>query len=139
MSTIEQSTRLVSLDRVTCLELLRNDVIGRLAVVEGGAPSVVPVNYALDGDVIVFRSGPGTKLSAVERAPACLEIDSFDRHERLGWSVVVTGRLEEVTAFEPGLLARVRGMPVDPWAGGERSHWLRLVPTRITGRRIVRG
>lgn len=138
MTTVEHPARLEALDRATCLELLRNDVVGRLAVVEAGAPSVVPVNYVVDGEVIVFRSGPGTKLSAVERAPACLEIDWFDRHERVGWSVVVTGRLEEVTPFESGLLARVQQMPVDPWAGGDKAHWLRLVPARITGRRIVR-
>lgn len=126
------------LDHKTCLDLLGKDVIGRLAVVAGGAPEVVPVNYVLDGEVIVFRSGPGTKLNAAERAPACLEIDQFDREDCTGWSVVAFGRLEEVTHYQSALLARLQSLPVDPWAGGDKSHWLRLVPYRITGRRIVR-
>ena len=25
---------------------------------------------------------------------------------------------------------------VDPWAGGDKAHWMRLVPDRVTGRRI---
>jgi hypothetical protein len=27
---------------------------------------------------------------------------------------------------------------VEPWAGGEREHFMRIVPTHITGRRIRR-
>lgn len=28
---------------------------------------------------------------------------------------------------------------VDPWAGGDKAHWMRLVPDRVTGRRIREG
>ena len=28
--------------------------------------------------------------------------------------------------------------PVEPWAGGEKAHWMRLFPDRITGRRLTR-
>jgi len=27
-------------------------------------------------------------------------------------------------------------LPVDPWAGGAKEHWLRLVPDRLTGRAL---
>jgi hypothetical protein len=27
---------------------------------------------------------------------------------------------------------------VDAWAGGDREHFLRIIPTRVTGRRIRR-
>ena len=50
--------------------------------------------------------------------------------------MVVTGRLEEVTEFDAPALERVRSLPVEPWAGGERAHWMQLVPSRISGRRI---
>ena len=66
------------LDRDQCLALLETDVVGRLAVVAGGAPAVFPVNYAMDSDAVVFRTAPGTKLDAGVRAPACFEIDFFD-------------------------------------------------------------
>jgi uncharacterized protein len=124
------------IDRALCLRLLADDEIGRLAVVSGGAPAIFPVNYAVDGEAIVFRTAPGTKLEAVGRAPACFEIDAFDRATRHGWSVVVTGRLEEVDEYAARELARVQALGVSPWAEGERAHFLRLVPDRITGRRV---
>ena len=51
------------LDRDQCLRLLAEDEIGRLAVIAGNTPAIFPVNYALDGDTIVFRTDPGTKLA----------------------------------------------------------------------------
>jgi hypothetical protein len=50
--------------------------------------------------------------------------------------VVATGRLEEVTPYDAATYERVRRLPVDPWAGGDKAHWMRLVPDRVTGRRI---
>jgi nitroimidazol reductase NimA-like FMN-containing flavoprotein (pyridoxamine 5'-phosphate oxidase superfamily) len=115
---------------------LASDEIGRLAVVAGNTAIVLPVNYALDGETVVFRTDPGTKLDHGPRARASFEVDSFDRDRRTGWSVVATGRLEEVTPYDAATYERVRRLPVDPWAGGDKAHWMRLVPDRVTGRRI---
>jgi nitroimidazol reductase NimA-like FMN-containing flavoprotein (pyridoxamine 5'-phosphate oxidase superfamily) len=128
-------TGIEMMDRQLCLRLLAADEIGRLAVVSGGAPVILPVNYVLDDEAIVMRTAPGTKLEGA-RGAACFEIDAFDRAHRHGWSVVVTGRLEEVDRYAPRDLAHVRALDVSPWADGERNHWLRLVPSRITGRRV---
>jgi nitroimidazol reductase NimA-like FMN-containing flavoprotein (pyridoxamine 5'-phosphate oxidase superfamily) len=136
---VDSRTGIEMLDREECLELLAQDVIGRLAVLSGTGPVIFPVNYALDGDAIVFRTAPGTKLDAGPRAPASFEIDDFDRGTRSGWSVVVVGRLEEATPFDATVLERVQNLPVDPWAKGDKPHWVRLVPTRITGRRVDPG
>lgn len=84
--------------RDECLELLSADQIGRLAVLEGGQPLILPINYGLDDESVVFLTSTGAKLDAARRAPACFEIDGFDRATRSGWSVVVRGRLEEVTS-----------------------------------------
>jgi uncharacterized protein len=132
----DDRTGIEVLDRELCRRLLAADEVGRLAVVRGGAPVILPVNYALDGDDIVFRTAPGTKLDAAGRSPACFEIDAFDRATRHGWSVVVSGRLEEVDEFSRRELARLRSLPVSPWAEGDRDHWVRLVPSQITGRRV---
>jgi nitroimidazol reductase NimA-like FMN-containing flavoprotein (pyridoxamine 5'-phosphate oxidase superfamily) len=137
MRFVDSRTGIEVLEREECLTLLGGDVIGRLAVVAGGAALVFPVNYALDGDAIVFRTASGTKLDAASRALASFEIDSFDRETRSGWSVVVTGRLEEATPYDGAMLERVRHLPVEPWAQGEKPHWMRLVPARITGRRVI--
>jgi nitroimidazol reductase NimA-like FMN-containing flavoprotein (pyridoxamine 5'-phosphate oxidase superfamily) len=96
------------LDRDQCLRLLAEDEIGRLAVIAGNTPAMFPVNYALDGDTIVFRTDPGTKLAHGPRARASFEVDRFDHAGRAGWSVVATGRLEEVTHYDAATFARVR-------------------------------
>ena len=127
------------IDRDECVRLLHGDVIGRLAVNDGHAPTILPVNYRMDGDCVVFRSDAGMKLDAGARAPVSFEIDQFDREHHGGWSVVVSGHLEEVDAYDSETLERVRALGVTSWAAGERSHWMRLVPSRITGRRIGTG
>lgn len=136
MKSVDARTGIEWLDRRECLALLAADEIGRLAVVVGGAPTIFPVNYHLEGDHIVFRTDPGTKLDNGPRAPVCFEIDHFDRTTRSEWSVVVAGRFEEVSPHDTAALERTRQLPVDPWAKGEKVHWVRLVPSRITGRRV---
>lgn len=130
------NTGIELIDREVCLDLLRADEIGRLAVIDGGRPIIFPVNYVVDGEHIVFRTAPGTKLDEGPRSPACFEIDEFDRTHHAGWSVVVKGRLEEVTPYNGALFARASELPVHPWAEGSKEHLMRLVPASITGRRI---
>jgi len=126
---------IISSDR--CLELLATEEIGRLGVIVGGQPHVVPVNYALDGDAIVFRSADGTKLDGAARASVVFEVDRFDRATRTGWSVIVHGRAEEVTALsDPALVDRVARVQLDPWADFPKDHVVRIVPRTITGRRV---
>lgn len=133
---VDARSALRMIDHDECVQLLAAEVVGRLAVIDGGAPAIFPVNYALDGEDIVFRTDPGTKLAAESRAPACFEIDGIDRDAHLGWSVVASGRLEEVTEYNAATLRRLQALPVEPWAGGAKAHWMRLVPTHITGRRV---
>src|SRR5687767_12164514 len=100
MRLVDSRTGVEVLERRECLELLADDVIGRLAVVVGGAPLVFPVNYVLDGEAVVFRTASGTKLDLGARQPAAFEIDGFDRLVHSGWSVLVSGRLEEATPYD---------------------------------------
>jgi nitroimidazol reductase NimA-like FMN-containing flavoprotein (pyridoxamine 5'-phosphate oxidase superfamily) len=123
------------IERAACLDLLAADQIGRLGVVEGGHPLILPVNYGLDGESVIFRTAAGTKLDAAQRGPACFEIDGFDPSTRSGWSVVVRGRLEEVTTLHGPVFERIRTLS-EPWVNGDRAHVLRLVPSVISGRRV---
>ena len=136
MRIIDSRTGIEVIDRDECVSLLHADVVGRLGLLSHGTPMVVPVNYAMDGDAVVFRTATGSKLAAAGRAEACFEIDGFDRDARTGWSVLVTGRLEEVTSTQAALLERLRSLGVSPWADGDHDHVMRLVPDRITGRRV---
>lgn len=130
------TTAIAPLERAECLRLLASEEVGRLAVIASGDPMIFPVNYVLDAESVVFRTAPGSKLDDGPRARACFEIDCFDRSSHRGWSVVAVGRLEEVTSYDPPTFARVQKLGVDPWAGGDRSHWMRLVPDSITGRSV---
>jgi hypothetical protein len=38
---------------------------------------------------------------------------------------------------DPGELARVRHLPLRPWAGGDKPHFLALDIDSLSGRRIV--
>jgi uncharacterized protein len=134
--TIDGRTGLEVIDPDECRKLLASDDVGRLVVVHDGTPFVFPVNYALDGDAVVFRTAPGTKLTLGPRGTVAFEIDALDRAAHTGWSVVVTGHLDEVTPYDAEDFERVTSLPVQPWAGGDKPRWLRLVPTRVSGRRI---
>jgi hypothetical protein len=136
---MDSRTGLEVIDPDECRRLLAADEIGRLAILDGTTPAVFPVNYVLDGEAIVFRTAPGTKLSEGPRARVAFEIDHFDRAERTGWSVVVAGRLEEVTHYDAATFERVSDLPVEPWAGGEKAHLMLIRPDRISGRRITKG
>ncbi len=122
------------LDRSECLRLLAVEDVGRLGLVQGQAPVIFPVNYAWDGQAIVFRTAEGTKLSHGPRSAVAFEIDGLDRENRSGWSVLVTGRLDEVTEADPDLWGRVQDLGIRPWEPGTKGHWMRLVPGIITGR-----
>jgi uncharacterized protein len=136
MRLIDPRTGIEVMDREECLRLLEAEVVGRLAVVEDGRPVVLPVNYAMDGERIVFRTAQGTKLDAVVRGSAvAFEIDHTDRIYQTGWSVLVSGRAELVTDHRE--LERARALPLRPWSEHEKSNWVAIHPQTVTGRRIV--
>ena len=137
MRTVSSYSGIEVLGSDECKELLARDVIGRVAVVIGATPMIFPVNYALDGDDIVMRTLPGSRLD-VGQGHAAFEVDSFDRASQSGWSVLVTGHLEEVTWYQAKDMARLQALTVVPWAPGDRNLWLRLRPGFVTGR-IVHG
>ena len=123
-----------------CYRLLATQQIGRLGVNAEHYPLIFPVNYGLDGDVIVLRVGAGTKLAAADHANVTFEVDEIDRRTRSGWSVLVRAVAEEVgPGHRADLVARTEATGVTPWAPGEHGRWLRLIPTSVTGRRIVPG
>ena len=47
-----------------CRELLAQAAVGRLGLSADSLPVILPVNFVVDGDSVVFRTGAGLKLSA---------------------------------------------------------------------------
>ncbi len=126
-----------SIDRTTCLGLLGEHILGRLGVVIAGQPLVLPVNYTLDGDAIVFRTDAGNKLRGAIGQRVAFEIDSGDDdRDESGWSVLVVGRAELIDPPREG--SRLKLLEVGPWNPGAKEHWVRIRPGAITGRRVRR-
>lgn len=123
-----------------CYALLATQEVGRIGVVVGDHPLIIPVNYGLDERTVVIRTHPGTMLSAASQSTVAFEVDDIDRRERRGWSVLVVGPAEEIGPEQLAeLMERTVGSGVEPWAPGEHGTWLRITPQGISGRRIVPG
>ena len=126
------------ISRDECLELLAGQSIGRLAVADHGGypPHIVPVNFVLDGDAVVFRSNVGLKfrLSVLSEHSVSFEVDSVEPGGHMAWSVVVQGRADLLSQEEIDALPH--GSWLHPWAPGERKEWVRIVPYTVTGRRV---
>jgi uncharacterized protein len=119
-----------------CLQLLAGQYVGRLAYLVDGRPTIRPVNYVLHEGVVVIQTGYGALLDGAASSPAiAFEIDGTDPDYHTGWSVVLHGVAEEI--WRPRELESARNLPLRPWVPGDRQHYLRLLPTEISGRRIV--
>jgi len=118
-----------------CLGLLGGGVVGRVALSTPLGPRIVPVNYAMHGSAIVFRTTPYSELGSYgPRSEAAFEIDHLDYEHQQGWSVVALGRLEEMSPEEVDDLREF--WEPRPWAAGHRNFFLKLVWRELSGRRI---
>lgn len=119
-----------------CLELLARGSVGRVAFCTPRGPEIIPVNYTLVEESLVFRTTPYGALATHGRgAPIAFEVDELDPVERSGASVVARGRcdwLDERTALEE---VRLFHDP-EPWAPGARFLYLRLEWDVLSGRRV---
>jgi len=119
-----------------CVSLLRESRLGRLALVDGDLPVILPVNFDVHDGEVVFRTNAGSKLdAAIRHAPAAFEVDGVNLRNQTGWSVLIRGHLHEVT--DPEEILELEELAVEPWAPGSRPHYVRVVPAEMTGRRIV--
>lgn len=135
MMPVRNLGAVTTLDVGECLDLLETASIGRVAFNDDAGPIVLPVNYTVDQGSVVFRSTFGAKLAGAEqRSIASFQVDAVDQETGTGWSVLVRGRLAEVVRGEN--LDRLANSGLEPLAGGDQSHWIRVQSASITGRRI---
>ncbi|HET9611895.1 MAG TPA: pyridoxamine 5'-phosphate oxidase family protein [Acidimicrobiales bacterium] len=138
MSTTGGRTWLEHVGVDECWRLLASTPVGRLGVLNDSAPEIYPVNHAVDGRTIVFRTDPGCMLRAIDRSPAvCFQVDGLDPEDETGWSVLVKGRAAEVA--DEVEQRRLAELPLRYWSIGEKVHWVRVMAHEVTGRRIWKG
>jgi hypothetical protein len=115
--------------------LLRQAVVGRLAVIVNDRPDIFPVNHVVDHGSVVFRTAAGTKLVAAVGHWVAYEVDGYDVETASAWSVVVKGKAQEVNRLYDVL--DVVGLPLFPWHSAPKPHFIRIEPDNISGRRFL--
>jgi transcriptional regulator with XRE-family HTH domain len=126
---------LETLTEAECRAHLEPGGIGRFLFVEDRGPVAVAVNYAMLGGDIVFRTDDTTaEAGAVGQPRVSFDVDHIDDVLSEGWSVLVSGTASILT--KPDDVRAAKDLGIEPWAGGVRDTYIRLVPELITGRRI---
>ncbi|GHI15140.1 MULTISPECIES: pyridoxamine 5'-phosphate oxidase family protein [Streptomyces] len=135
--TAVRDAKLVELSEAECRRLLSTHGVGRVAVFTPEGPAIFPVNYVVAGRDIAFRTSGDAVLARAAGTEVAFEVDHIDDATRLGWSVMVVGEAGGVTDAEE--LGRLDAVAYSlPWAGGPRTHWMKVTAIRITGRRVIR-
>jgi uncharacterized protein len=120
-----------------CWELLRDEELGRLAFRLVDEVHIVPINFAVDGRTLLFRTEAGDKLFSVALgAPVAFEIDRIETDDDgdHAQSVVIRGRarvLEEDEAH------RAEVVPLRPWVGSHKYNVVEITPEHLSGRRYT--
>lgn len=125
----------IEMSLADCLSALRSRDVGRVAMATGSGPRIVPVNYGMLDEAIVFRTSPYSELAqnAVD-VDLAFEVDDLDFAQHTGWSVVALGQGSRVEDEE---LLRVRRVAdPEPWVRGQRNFYLKISWHDLTGRRI---
>lgn len=115
-----------------CWALLATHALGRLVTHAEGRPEIFPVNYVVQHKTVLFRTDEGTKLvSAAMNNQVLFEADEHNVAE--GWSVVIRG---VARTLRGGELEDAERAQLLPWTSGAKTHYVRIVPTHISGRRF---
>jgi uncharacterized protein len=135
MHGITTRGRFEELGHEECLTLLAAKSVGRIAFCSSSGPVVLPVNYVVQGEAVVFRTAAHNSLAAnLNGAAAAFEVDDIDEYLESGWSVLIKGYASFVEDIDD--TARDPRMHLEPWADGVRALYVRVTPHTITGRRV---
>jgi uncharacterized protein len=131
MTPADEST--IILSEHECWDLLSSVALGRLVTSVGDQPEIFPVNFAVQHRTVLFRTAEGTKLVSVAmNHRVVFEADGHDAAE--GWSVIVKGMTRTLHADDE--IAEAQRAQLLPWTAGVKSHYVRVRPSMITGRRF---
>ena len=122
------------LSRDECLERLQGATIGRIAVTHQALPAIVPVNFAMSGNHVLFRTEPGGMLArACSGTVVAFEVDELDPDGRGGWSVLVIG-VAELLEGSAALRAAATGLVSA--AGAGRDQFVAISVSQLSGRHV---
>ena len=136
MKATESKAELEEILETECLEILGQHSLGRIAIVVDGQPQIFPVNYAMSGRIIAFRTAAGSKLSHAPTSKVSFEIDEYDSSVGVGWSVMVQGVAVDATDAFDDVSWAARAAAPWPLAPGAKPYRIAIEPSKITGRRF---
>ena len=120
----------------TCWRLLTRVGFGRVGFRDGDGVAVLPVNAVTNDRQVIFRTRSGTSLAGAVGLNVAFQADHIDDVAESGWSILVRGRLTEVT--DPDRRRVLERSRLRPWAPGPRDQWMVIEPTTVTGRMVQR-
>ena len=113
-----------------CWAMLREEEFGRLAFRLVDEVHITPINYAADGETLLFRTAEGEKLlGVVMGSVVAFEIDRYG--EETARSVVVRGAARLLGEDEAH---RAENVPLRPWVGTTKYNVVEILPVVVTGR-----
>ncbi|KKC04712.1 pyridoxamine 5'-phosphate oxidase family protein [Mycobacterium nebraskense] len=131
MSLIDDGVSILPVNQ--CWDLLAGVTLGRLVTSVGGQPEIFPVNYVVQRHTVLFRTAEGTKLvSTAINNRVLFEVDDHNVAE--GWSVIIKGTARSLRSNEE--IEEAERAQVLPWTTSEKSHYVRIIPEVVTGRRF---
>ena len=120
-----------------CRRLIAPGGVGRIAFGTTSGPVVLPVNFAVVAGTIVIRTSEGSMIEGHADDQVAFEVDHLDEALCQGWSVLVRGQAHRV-AHRAELNHVRRDAVIWHWPSDQRDVYVRIIPDRITGRRIER-
>ena len=94
-----ESDVVVFLSDRECWDRLAEQQLGRLVTRVGDVLDIFPVNYIVDGESLVFRTGEGSKLTEVTiNDDVLFEVDEYTDTD--AWSIVVRGHAHRLETTE---------------------------------------
>jgi nitroimidazol reductase NimA-like FMN-containing flavoprotein (pyridoxamine 5'-phosphate oxidase superfamily) len=121
-----------------CFDLLEPGGIGRVGFTTADGVMMLPVNFAVSGKAIIFRTAPDTLLALHANGRLSFEADRVDEALGAGWSVLVLGHARPVTD-EREVQHLEAASRLQPWAPGARDVYVRIAPIHVSGRSIRPG
>ncbi len=121
-----------------CFDLLESIGVGRVGFTTGAGVVMLPVNFAVSGKTIIFRTAPDALLGVHANSRLSFEADLIDEALSEGWSVLVLGHARLVSD-EREVQHLENTTHLQPWAPGARDVYVRITPAQISGRSIQPG
>ncbi len=109
-----------------CFDLLEPGGIGRVGTSSAEGIIMLPVNFAVKGKTIIFRTATDTLLALHANAHVSFEVDQFDEARHEGWTCLCkVTRTRSLMSAKSGTLrtqrASSRGQPVPATYSSSRA------------------